>query len=97
MQKQQWIVVLQKKPIEDFDKYENELAARLDQSMNFMRAINSDHIRAGVTSYNKQSIEFESLKAAIAFKDSGLGEPILAFHHLKESLKKTILIKLQGL
>src|SRR6056300_1503718 len=30
-----------RKPIKDFDKYENELAARLDQSMNFMRAINS--------------------------------------------------------
>ena len=30
-----------RKPIEDFDKYENQLAARLDQSMNFMKTINT--------------------------------------------------------
>ena len=76
-----------RKPIKDFEKYENELASRLDQSMNFMRAINS------AIKGKKKRVVFaegedpETLKAAVAFKNSGLGEPILIAN--KEKLKET--------
>ena len=66
-----------KKPIQDFDKYEAQLAERLDSSMNFMKTIN-----ASIKGKNKRVVfaegeDLENLKAAIAFKNSGLGEPIL--------------------
>src|SRR5210317_1389470 len=78
-----------KKPIQDFDKYETQLAERLDSSMNFMKTIN-----ASIKGKNKRVVfaegeDLENLKAAIAFKNSGLGEPILIANKdkLKESLK----------
>ena len=78
-----------KKPIQDFDKYEAQLAERLDSSMNFMKTIN-----ASIKGKNKRVVfaegeDLENLKAAIAFKNSGLGEPILIANKdkLKESLK----------
>ena len=78
-----------KKPIQDFDKYEAQLAERLDSSMNFMKTIN-----ASIKGKNKRVVfaegeDLENLKAAIAFKNSGLGVPILIANKdkLKESLK----------
>ncbi len=76
-----------RRPIEDFDKYENQLASRLDQSMNFMKAINT------TIKGKKKKVVFaegedpETLKAAVAFKNSGLGEPILIAN--EEKLKET--------
>src|SRR5210317_2256530 len=79
-----------KKPIQDFDKYEAQLAERLDSSMNFMKTIN-----ASIKGKNKRVVfaegeDLENLKAAIAFKNSGLGTPILIANKdkLKESLKQ---------
>jgi malate dehydrogenase (oxaloacetate-decarboxylating)(NADP+) len=79
-----------KKPIEDFDKYEAQLAERLDSSLNFMKGLNSAIKNKEKRVVFAEGEDLESLKAAIAFKDSGLGEPILiaSEEKLKESLKK---------
>ena len=76
-----------RKPIKDFEKYENELASRLDQSMNFMRAINSAIKGKAKRVVFAEGEDPETLKAAVAFKNSGLGEPILIAN--KEKLKET--------
>jgi malate dehydrogenase (oxaloacetate-decarboxylating)(NADP+) len=81
--------VAQKK-IEDFEKYIQQLEARLDPSLGIMQGINSK-IRK-----NKKRIVFaegedeETLKAAVAFKNSGLGEPVLVANpeKLKATFKK---------
>ena len=75
------------KPIKDFSIYEQQLAERLDPSMNFMKTINSL-----IKSKTKKIVfaegeDPESLKAAVAFKNSGLGEPILIAN--EEKLKNT--------
>ena len=75
------------KPIKDLSIYEQQLAERLDPSMNFMKTINSL-----IKSKTKKIVfaegeDPESLKAAVAFKNSGLGEPILIAN--EEKLKNT--------
>lgn len=79
-----------RKPIEDFEKYENQLAARLDQSMNFMRTINSTIKGKKKRVVFAEGEDAETLKAAVAFKNSGLGEPVLIANgeKLKETFKK---------
>jgi malate dehydrogenase (oxaloacetate-decarboxylating)(NADP+) len=79
-----------KKPINDFDKYEAQLAERLDSSLNFMKSLNSAIKNKKKRVVFAEGEDLESLKAAVAFKDSGLGEPILiaSEEKLKESLKK---------
>ena len=79
-----------RKPIEDFEKYENQLAARLDQSMNFMRTINSTIKGKKKRVVFAEGEDAETLKAAVAFKNSGLGEPVLIANEekLKETFKK---------
>ncbi|MDC0562192.1 NADP-dependent malic enzyme [Candidatus Pelagibacter ubique] len=66
-----------KKPIKDFEAYRDQLKQRLDPSVTIMQGINS-HIKK-----NQKKIVFadgedeNTLKAAIAFKNSKLGTPIL--------------------
>jgi malate dehydrogenase (oxaloacetate-decarboxylating)(NADP+) len=66
-----------KKPIKDFEAYKDQLKQRLDPSVTIMQGINS-HIKK-----NQKKIVFadgedeNTLKAAIAFKNSKLGIPIL--------------------
>ncbi|MDA7470449.1 NADP-dependent malic enzyme [Candidatus Pelagibacter ubique] len=66
-----------KKPIKDFEVYRDQLKQRLDPSVTIMQGINS-HIKK-----NQKRIVFadgedeNTLKAAIAFKNSKLGTPIL--------------------
>ena len=66
-----------KKHIKDFEAYKEQLKQRLDPSVTIMQGINS-HIKK-----NQKRIVFadgedeNTLKAAIAFKNSKLGTPIL--------------------
>ena len=66
-----------KKPIKNFEIYKDQLKQRLDPSVTIMQGINS-HIKK-----NQKRIVFadgedeNTLKAAIAFKNSKLGTPIL--------------------
>ena len=78
------------KPIKDFDAYINELEARLDPSVGIMQGINSKIKKAKKRIVFAEGEDEESLKAAIAFKNYGLGEPILIANEdkLKIALKK---------
>ena len=77
-----------KKPIKDFEAYKDQLKQRLDPSVTIMQGINS-HIKK-----NQKRIVFadgedeNTLKAAIAFKNSKLGIPILVGK--KEKIKEQI-------
>ena len=78
------------KPIKDFDAYINELEARLDPSVGIMQGINSKIKKAKKRIVFAEGEDEESLKAAIAFKNYGLGEPILIANQekLDVALKK---------
>ena len=77
-----------KKPIKDFEVYKDQLKQRLDPSVTIMQGINS-YIKK-----NQKKIVFadgedeNTLKAAIAFKNSKLGTPILVGK--KEKIKERI-------
>ncbi|MDA7456718.1 NADP-dependent malic enzyme [Candidatus Pelagibacter ubique] len=79
-----------KKPIKDFEAYRDQLKQRLDPSVTIMQGINS-HIKK-----NQKRIIFadgedeNTLKAAIAFKNSKLGTPILIGkkNKIKERIKE---------
>ncbi|MDA8932958.1 NADP-dependent malic enzyme [Candidatus Pelagibacter ubique] len=79
-----------KKPIKDFEVYRDQLKQRLDPSVTIMQGINS-HIKK-----NQKRIVFadgedeNTLKAAIAFKNSKLGTPILIGkkNKIKERIKE---------
>ena len=77
-----------KKPIEDFEIYKEQLKQRLNPSVTIMQGINS-YIKK-----NQKRIVFadgedeNTLKAAIAFKNSKLGIPILVGK--KEKIKERI-------
>ena len=77
-----------RKNIEDFEIYKDQLKQRLDPSVTIMQGINS-YIKK-----NQKRIVFadgedeNTLKAAIAFKNSKLGIPILVGK--KEKIKETI-------
>jgi malate dehydrogenase (oxaloacetate-decarboxylating)(NADP+) len=77
-----------KKDIKDFEVYKDQLKQRLDPSVTIMQGINS-HIKK-----NQKKIVFtdgedeNTLKAAIAFKNSKLGIPILIGK--KEKIKERI-------
>ncbi len=78
------------KPIQDFDRYINELEARLDPSVGIMQGINSKIKKSKKRIVFAEGEDEENLKAAVAFKNYGLGEPILIANEekLKTSLKK---------
>jgi malate dehydrogenase (oxaloacetate-decarboxylating)(NADP+) len=79
-----------RKNIDDFDIYREQLKQRLDPTVTIMQGINS-YIKK-----NKKKIVFadgedeNTLKAAIAFKNSKLGTPILVGKEdkIKEQIKK---------
>jgi malate dehydrogenase (oxaloacetate-decarboxylating)(NADP+) len=79
-----------RKPIVDFDQYKDQLKQRLDPTVTIMQGINN-HIKK-----NQKRIVFadgedvNTLKAAIAFKNSKLGIPILVGKEekVKEQIKK---------
>ena len=79
-----------RKPIKDFELYKEQLKQRLDPTVTIMQGINS-YIKK-----NQKRIVFadgedeNTLKAAIAFKNSRLGIPILVGKEskIKEQLKK---------
>src|SRR6056300_154416 len=79
-----------RKPIVDFEVYKDELKQRLDPTVTIMQGINN-HIKK-----NQKRIVFadgedeNNLKAAIAFKNSKLGTPILVGKEekIKEQVKK---------
>ena len=79
-----------KRPIKDFDQYANELEARLDPSVGLMQGINAKIKKSKKRIVFAEGEDEESLKAAVAFKNYGLGEPVLIANKdkLKESLKK---------
>merc|ERR1711966_540100 len=79
-----------RKPIVDFELYKDQLKQRLDPTVTIMQGINS-YIKK-----NQKRIVFadgedeNTLKAAIAFKNSKLGTPILVGKEekIKEQIKK---------
>jgi len=79
-----------RKPIDDFETYKDQLKQRLDPTVTIMQGINN-HIKK-----NQKKIVFadgedeNNLKAAIAFKNSKLGIPILVGKEekIKEQVKK---------
>ena len=79
-----------RKPINDFELYKDQLKQRLDPTVTIMQGINN-HIKK-----NQKRIVFadgedeNTLKAAIAFKNSKLGIPILIGKEgkVKEQIKK---------
>ncbi len=79
-----------RKKIENFDRYQEELKQRLDPTVTIMQGIN------GYIKKNHKKIVFadgedeNTLKAAIAFKNSKLGTPILIGKEskIKEQIKK---------
>ena len=79
-----------RKKIEDFEVYKERLKQRLDPSVTILQGINSQIKK------NKKKVVFadgedeNSLKAAIAFKNGGLGIPILVGkkEKIKERLKE---------
>ena len=77
-----------KKDIEDFEVYKDQLKQRLDPSVTIMQGINS-HIKKNLKKIVFADGEDENtLKAAIAFKNSKLGVPILVGK--KEKIKERI-------
>ncbi len=82
-------MVLQEKKIKDFEAYKEQLKQRLDPSVTIMQGINNQIKK------NQKKIVFadgedeNTLKAAIAFKNSKLGIPILVGKKdkIKEQLK----------
>ncbi len=77
-----------RKKIEDFGDYKEQLKQRLDPSVTIMQGINNQIKK------NQKRIVFadgedeSTLKAAIAFKNSGLGIPIIVAK--KETIKKKL-------
>ena len=77
-----------KKDIEDFEVYKDQLKQRLDPSVTIMQGINS-HIKKNLKKIVFADGEDENtLKAAITFKNSKLGIPILVGK--KEKIKERI-------
>jgi malate dehydrogenase (oxaloacetate-decarboxylating)(NADP+) len=82
-----------RKKIENFELYQEQLKQRLDPTVTIMQGIN------GYIKKNPKKIVFadgedeNTLKAAIAFKNSKLGIPILVgkVEKIKEQIKKTII------
>lgn len=79
-----------RKPITDFESYKRELSARLDPTANTMNRI-LDEVKA-----NPKRIIFaegeeeRTIRAAVSWRDSGYGEPILIgrVERVREAMKK---------
>ena len=79
-----------RKKIENFDTYADQLKQRLDPSVTIMQGINSQIKKTQKRIVFADGEDQNTLKAAIAFKKSGLGTPILVAKEkvVKERLKE---------
>jgi len=79
-----------RKKIENFDTYADQLKQRLDPSVTIMQGINSQIKKTQKRIVFVDGEDENTLKAAIAFKKSGLGIPILVAKEkvVKERLKE---------
>ena len=66
-----------RKKIENFDQYSEQLKQRLDPSVTIMQGINNQIKKTNKKVVFADGEDENTLKAAIAFKNSGLGTPIL--------------------
>ena len=78
-----------RKKIENFDVYSDQLKQRLDPSVTIMQGINSQIKKSQKRIVFADGEDENTLKAAISFKNSGLGIPILVAKEkvVKERLK----------
>jgi malate dehydrogenase (oxaloacetate-decarboxylating)(NADP+) len=77
-----------RKKIEDFEVYKEQLKQRLDPSVTIMQGINSQIKKTQKRIVFADGEDENTLKAAIAFKNSGLGIPILVAK--KENIKQRL-------
>ena len=79
-----------RKKIENFDTYSDQLKQRLDPSVTIMQGINSQIKKTQKRVVFVDGEDENTLKAAIAFKNSGLGIPIIVAKEkvVKERLKE---------
>ena len=79
-----------RKKIENFDQYSEQLKQRLDPSVTIMQGINNQIKKTNKKVVFADGEDENTLKAAIAFKNSGLGTPILVAKEkvVKEKLKE---------
>jgi len=79
-----------RKEIKDFEAYKDQLKQRLDPSVTIMQGINSQIKKTQKKVVFAEGEDENTLKAAIAFKNSGLGTPILVAKEtrVKERLKE---------
>ena len=66
-----------RKPIEDWEAYRRQLAARLDPTLSAMSRVFTSVRSAPKRVVFAEGEEERTIRAAIAFKDQGLGSPIL--------------------
>jgi malate dehydrogenase (oxaloacetate-decarboxylating)(NADP+) len=66
-----------RKKISDLEKYKEDLSRRLDPSMNIMQSINTQIKKSQKRVIFAEGEDLSILKAAVAFKNSKLGIPIL--------------------
>ena len=79
-----------RKKIENFNVYSEQLKQRLDPSVTIMQGINSQIKKNQKTVVFADGEDENTLKAAIAFKNSGLGKPIIVAKEkvVKQRLKE---------
>jgi malate dehydrogenase (oxaloacetate-decarboxylating)(NADP+) len=79
-----------RKKIENFDIYSEQLKQRLDPSVTIMQGINNQIKKTNKRVVFADGEDEETLKAAIAFKKSGLGTPIIVAKEeiIKKKLKE---------
>ena len=77
-----------RKKIENFDIYSEQLKQRLDPSVTIMQGINSQIKKTNKKVVFADGEDENNLKAAIAFKNSGLGTPIIVAK--EEIIKKKL-------
>jgi malate dehydrogenase (oxaloacetate-decarboxylating)(NADP+) len=79
-----------RKKIENFEQYSEQLKQRLDPSVTIMQGINNQIKKTNKKVVFADGEDENTLKAAIAFKNSGLGTPILVAKEkvVKEKLKE---------
>ena len=79
-----------RKKIENFDIYSDQLKQRLDPSVTIMQGINSQIKKTNKKVVFADGEDENNLKAAIAFKNSGLGTPIIVAKEeiIKKKLKE---------
>ena len=79
-----------RKKIKDFDIYKEQLKQRLDPSVTIMQGINSKIKKTQKRIVFADGEDENTLKAAIAFKNSGLGIPILVAkkNNIQQRLKE---------